>query len=66
MLKLQKEYLLVTKKAVVSVIYLILGGLALFVLLTNIKKRYWGVLKIAEGIGGISGVLNIRYKEYDN
>lgn len=64
MLKLQKEYLLVTKKAVVSLIYLILGCVALFGLLTNIKKRYWGVLKIAEGAGGLMGIMSIRYKEY--
>jgi len=64
MLKLQKEYLLVMKKTVVSLLYLLLGCVALFGLLTNIKKKYWGVLKIAEGVGGLMGVMNIRYKEY--
>jgi len=64
MLKLQKKYLLVTKKAVVSLLYLIFGCIALIGLFTNIKKRYWGVLKIAEGAGGLMGVMGIRYKEY--
>lgn len=64
MLKLQKKYFLIAKKTVVSLFYLILGCVALFGLLTNIKKRYWGILKIAEGAGGLMGVVSIRYKEY--
>lgn len=64
MLKLQKKYILVTKKIIVSVLYLFFGMLALSALLTSHKKKYWGILKIAEGIGGISGVMNIRFKEY--
>ncbi len=66
MLKLQEEDFLLIKKAIVSVLYLVLGFIGLFALLTNIKKRYWGVLKIAEGAGGIMGVIGIRYKEYAN
>jgi len=66
MLKLQEEYFLLTKKAFVSVLYLIVGFIGLIALLTNIKKRYWGVLKIAEGAGGITGAMSIRYKEYNN
>jgi len=66
MLKLQKEYFLLTKKAIVSLLYLVVGCVGLIALLTSIKKRYWGILKIAEGVGGIAGVMSIRYKEYNN
>jgi hypothetical protein len=29
-----------------------------------IRKRYWGVLKISEGVGGVTGILAIRYSAY--
>jgi succinoglycan biosynthesis protein ExoM len=64
-LRLEKKYLLLVKKTIVSVIYIAAGCLALTgLVLFNYKKKYWGVLKIAEGLGGFSGLLNVRYKEY--
>jgi succinoglycan biosynthesis protein ExoM len=63
-LKLEKEYLLILKKIIVSIIYLIFGILASTALLFNYKKKYWGLLKIAEGLGGFAGLFNITYPEY--
>lgn len=62
--KLEKEYLKLLKKIIVSFIYTTLGVGALILILFPIRKKYWGILKLTEGIGGITGALNILYKEY--
>jgi len=63
-LKLEKEYMKIFKKIVVSVIYIIAGLLTSFIALLPFKKRYWGILKLSEGIGGINGLFNLFYLEY--
>jgi len=30
----------------------------------HIKKRYWGLIKMAEGLGGITAICKVRYNEY--
>jgi succinoglycan biosynthesis protein ExoM len=62
-LVLEKEYLSLLKKIVISFIYVILGFISLFYFLIPVKTRYWGILKLSEGIGGLLGGL-LLYKEY--
>jgi hypothetical protein len=64
MLRLEHEYALILKKIVVSIIYLTSGCLASIALLTNFKNKYWGILKMAEGFGGLMGNVKLTYKEY--
>jgi succinoglycan biosynthesis protein ExoM len=59
-LKLEKQYVKLLIKVMVSIVYIIIGTLALLMLLLPIKRRLWGLIKIWEGIGGISGLLNFR------
>ena len=63
-LKLSKENLKVIKKILVSLIYIILGVVTVIIILIPVKKKYWGILKLTEGIGGIAGLGNLMYKEY--
>ena len=63
-LKLEKEYLKLIKKILVSLIYIISGIGALILMILPIKKRYWGILTLTEGIGGLTGLVNLLYKEY--
>lgn len=63
-LKLEKQWLAVIKKMCVSVIYMISGFFGLLLLLLPVKTKYWGLLKLTEGVGGLSGVFNMMYKEY--
>jgi len=63
-LKLEKQYFAVLKKILVSCVYVISGILGLVLLLLPVKMKYWGVLKLTEGVGGFSGIFNMMYKEY--
>jgi succinoglycan biosynthesis protein ExoM len=63
-LKLEKKYLQSLKKILVSALFIILGIFALILVIIPVKKRYWGILKLSEGIGGLSGLLSIKYDEY--
>lgn len=63
-LKLEKQYSKLFKKFMVSLIYVISGTIALIILILPVKRRLWGILKIAEGIGGLLGLINIRYDAY--
>lgn len=63
-LKLEKKYLQILKKILVSLIYVIVGICATIILILPIKKKYWGIIKFYEGIGGLTGLLNIVTKEY--
>lgn len=63
-LLLEKQYLRLVKKIIVSFIYLLIGMVATILMLFPIKLRYWGVLKVAEGYGGMAGVVNVKYHEY--
>jgi succinoglycan biosynthesis protein ExoM len=61
---LEKQYLQATKKAITSVAYLFMGFAGLLYLPFNTKNKYWGILRISEGIGGLSGLFSIKYHEY--
>jgi succinoglycan biosynthesis protein ExoM len=63
-LRIEKKFNKIIKKLFVSIVYIILGIFALIIALFPVKKRYWGILKIAEGCGGLTGFLSIRYEEY--
>ena len=63
-LKLEKDYLELIKKLIVTVLYLIIGMVTLPALFFTFKHRYWGLFKICEAFGGFAGLFNIRYKEY--
>lgn len=64
MLKLEGNYLLVFKKITVSAFYIFIGCVSSVFLLIPAGIKYWGILKVSEGIGGFAGLFNIRYKEY--
>jgi succinoglycan biosynthesis protein ExoM len=63
-LKIERRSVKIFKKTIISLIYIFLGFFALVLTLFPFKKKYWGILKIAEGCGGITGLLEIRYDEY--
>jgi hypothetical protein len=45
-------------------LYIIIGFCGLVLLPFPGYKKYWGILKISEGFGGINGLLGRRYNEY--
>ena len=61
-LKLEKRYLKLLKKILVSLTYTISGICGIAILPFPIKNKYWGILKLSEGIGGFSGFFNMLYK----
>lgn len=63
-LKVEKEYFKLVKKAIISLIYIFIGFFATVLMLLPIKRRYWGILKLSEGLGGIAGLGNKIYSEY--
>jgi len=63
-LKLEREYFAILKKILISCAYIFSGICALIILPLPIRKKYWGIFTISEGIGGIVGLFNILYKEY--
>lgn len=63
-LVLEKKYAKLVKKTILSGGYILIGGLGLTVLPFKIKQRYWGLLKVAEGLGAIAGLFNFKYHEY--
>lgn len=63
-LKVEKKHIQLLKKMIVSIIYIITGSLATILVFIPIRKKYWGILKFSEGIGGFSGFSNILYEEY--
>jgi succinoglycan biosynthesis protein ExoM len=63
-LKLEKNYPALVKKALVNVAYFISGSLALLIVPFPIKNKYWSVVKISESIGGFAGLLNLQLHEY--
>jgi glycosyltransferase involved in cell wall biosynthesis len=64
MLMLDREYLKVTKKIAVSLIYVLAALPSLLLLVSSSEKKYWGVLKLSEGVGGFTGLFRLRYGEY--
>jgi glycosyltransferase involved in cell wall biosynthesis len=63
-LKLEKNYFGLLKKILINIAYLFSGGVALIVTPLPLKWKYWGILKISEGIGGFAGLFGIQYHEY--
>ncbi|MCG2459689.1 glycosyltransferase [Flavobacteriaceae bacterium F89] len=64
MMILERSYGKIIKKFFISLIYILFGFVFLLFLLFNFKYRYYGLLKMAEGIGGLTGFLNIQFHEY--
>jgi succinoglycan biosynthesis protein ExoM len=63
-LRMERKYIKFLKKVVVSMLYLFVGGFSCIIILFPGDIRYWGILKIAEGLGGLAGSFNIKYHEY--
>jgi succinoglycan biosynthesis protein ExoM len=63
-LKLEKRNLRMLKKILTSFIYIIIGTCASIMMIVPIKKKYWGILKVSGGIGGLTGLFSIKYKDY--
>lgn len=63
-LRIEKQYWKLLKKLVVSLIYLVSGAGSCVIIIIPVTFRYWGVLKFAEGMGGITGFFKIDYHEY--
>ena len=63
-LLLEKKYIKIVKKIFVSFIYLPIGFFAMILTPINFKYRYYGILKIAESIGALARLFNIKYHEY--
>lgn len=63
-LVLEKNIIGILKKLLVSFIYFNLGVVCLILLPFKFKYRYIGLIKIAESLGGFSGLIKIRYNEY--
>jgi hypothetical protein len=63
-LRMEKQHKKVLKKIFVSLYYLLAGALASLIILLPFTAKYWGILKFSEGMGGITGLLRIKYHEY--
>ena len=63
-LKIQKKYFKSIKKTLVSLFYIASGICTAILVLLPFRRRYWGLLKLAEGIGSIAGFFSIKYNEY--
>jgi succinoglycan biosynthesis protein ExoM len=63
-LKIEKNYLGLAKKFLVNIIYLITGCVALILVPFPIRKKYWGIFKISESLGGFAGLVNIPFQAY--
>jgi len=61
---LEKDYIQVLKKIIISLIYLLVGLVCLVLLPFKFKYRYFGLAKIVEGMGGFSGLMNIKFNQY--
>lgn len=61
---IQKNYKVLLKKFLVSILYIIIGMLTLPLALIPFSRRYWGLLKLMDGIGGLYGMLGKTFKEY--
>lgn len=63
-LLLEKEYLKVIRKMGVSMVNLLLGLLTLPLFPFPLKYRYYGIFKMAAGLGSFAALLNLKYHEY--
>lgn len=63
-LGIEKSYARLLKKFLVSIAYIFLGIIALPMQLLPVKLKYFGIIKLFEGMGGLAGLFGIRYNEY--
>jgi len=63
-LKLEKTYFGLLKKTIVSAANFLSGSMALAGTPFPFRWKYWGLLKISEGIGGFAGLFGIHFHEY--
>jgi cellulose synthase/poly-beta-1,6-N-acetylglucosamine synthase-like glycosyltransferase len=63
-LKLEKNYNELLKKALISIAYFVSGTIALIALLCPFRWKYWGILKLSESIGGFAGLFGMKFNEY--
>jgi succinoglycan biosynthesis protein ExoM len=63
-LRLEKRHFKLFIKTIISFLYIVSGTLTLVLAIMPIRKRYWGLLKMAEGFGSMAGLLSIKYYEY--
>lgn len=56
--------LAILRRVIISFLHIIEGVLYLPLIFFPIKKRFISPLKFAEGVGGIVGVLGLKYNEY--
>jgi GT2 family glycosyltransferase len=63
-LKLEKEYFGLLKKTIISAGYFLVGSIALLAVPFPFRWKYWGILKISEGIGGLAGLFSMHFLEY--
>jgi len=63
-LKIEKNYLGLMKKILVNIIYLVIGSAALILIALPFRKKYWGIFRVSESLGGFAGLLNIPFQAY--
>jgi glycosyltransferase involved in cell wall biosynthesis len=63
-LKIEKKYLSLLKKSIVSIAYFLIGIPALLALPFPFQWKFWGILKISESVGGFAGLFSILFHEY--
>lgn len=63
-LKIERNNKKIFKKVAVSFFYVLAGIPALMLVILPITKKYWGLFKLAEGMGGLAGFLSLRYNAY--
>jgi len=64
MLKLEKKWGALIRKFFVSILYIFIGLITSVLVIVPFRKRYWGILKLVNGVGGITGLGNLLYNEY--
>ena len=63
-LKIEKDYFKIVNKIIVSIVYLLIGLASLILVVLPIKSKYWGILKMSDGVGALAGLFNFQYREY--
>ena len=63
-LKIEKNYTRLIKKFLVNIIYFISGSIALILIPFPFRKKYWGIFRVSESLGGFAGLLNISFQAY--
>lgn len=63
-LKIEKKYFALLRKTIISGGYFLIGIIAFPIVLFPFRWKYWGILKISEGVGGFAGLFSILFHEY--